>query len=43
MIWQRPTYEEVRMDAEIGSYQADDDGLDLPPFVREDAERAPEG
>jgi hypothetical protein len=30
--WTTPSAEEVRMDAEIGSYQADDDA---PPFAHE--------
>jgi hypothetical protein len=35
MNWTTPAYEELKMDAEIGSYQQDDDA---PPFVapRED-------
>jgi hypothetical protein len=31
MHWQAPRYEEIKMDAEIGSYQADDSG-DVPPY-----------
>ena len=34
MRWQTPEVFEVKMDAEIGSYQVDDEG---PYFVREDA------
>lgn len=30
MEWTTPDYEELKMDAEIGSYQQDDDA---PPFV----------
>jgi hypothetical protein len=30
MEWATPTYEEVKMDAEIGSYQQDDE---RPPFA----------
>jgi hypothetical protein len=34
--WETPTYEVMRMDSEIGSYQEDDDpGREAPPFVRE--------
>jgi hypothetical protein len=29
-VWEKPSVEEIRMDAEIGSYQADDD---QPYFV----------
>jgi hypothetical protein len=29
MLWQMPRYEEIKMDAEIGSYQADDG---TPPY-----------
>lgn len=37
MDWTTPSYEELKMDAEIGSYQQDDEP---PPFVEqlEDAE-----
>ena len=32
--WETPTYDLVRMDAEIGSYQEDDDpGREAPPFL----------
>lgn len=31
--WSAPEAEEIRMDAEIGSYQADGD--DPPPFARD--------
>jgi hypothetical protein len=32
--WQRPTFVELRMDAEIGSYQDDfDRDRDMPAFV----------
>jgi hypothetical protein len=30
MIWETPSFEELRMDAEIGSYQQDDDRDDRP-------------
>lgn len=30
MNWTTPSYEELKMDAEIGSYQQDEDG---PPIV----------
>jgi len=34
--WETPTYELLRMDSEIGSYQADDDpGREVPPFAHE--------
>jgi hypothetical protein len=34
--WETPTYELMRMDSEIGSYQEDDDpGREAPPLVRE--------
>jgi hypothetical protein len=32
--WESPSFVELRMDAEIGSYQADDP-RDEPAFVRE--------
>jgi hypothetical protein len=33
--WETPTYDLVRMDAEIGSYQEDDDpGREVPSFLR---------
>jgi hypothetical protein len=35
MIWESPSFVELRMDAEVGSYQADDPG-DGPQFARED-------
>jgi hypothetical protein len=31
MNWTRPTFEELKMDAEIGSYQEDSDPLDHAP------------
>lgn len=31
--WEAPVAEEIRMDAEIGSYQADDEGEDPVRFV----------
>ena len=37
MNWTTPSYEELKMDAEIGSYQQDDD---VPPIVEtRDSER----
>ena len=30
MVWTTPAYEELKMDAEIGSYQQDED---VPPFA----------
>jgi hypothetical protein len=35
MSWTTPTFEEIKMDAEIGSYQEDSDPL---PFVQGDEE-----
>jgi hypothetical protein len=35
MIWETPSFEELRMDAEIGSYQQDDD-RDESPIVEND-------
>jgi|SwirhisoilCB2_FD_contig_41_13159648_length_305_multi_2_in_0_out_0_1 hypothetical protein len=32
--WEAPVLEEIRMDAEIGSYQADDSDEDPVRFVR---------
>jgi hypothetical protein len=32
--WESPSFVELRMDAEIGSYQADEPA-DAPPFARE--------
>jgi hypothetical protein len=34
MDWTAPSFEEIKMDAEIGSYQEDSDPL---PFVRSEA------
>jgi hypothetical protein len=34
MIWETPSFEELRMDAEIGSYQEDTDFRDEVPLVR---------
>jgi len=43
MIWEPPTFVEMRMDAEIGSYQDDfDPSREQPAFV-EPEERSPEG
>jgi hypothetical protein len=33
MRWCRPSYTELKMDAEIGSYQEDDEPARLPDFV----------
>ena len=33
MKWEIPSYEEIKMDAEIGSYQEDTDAPDFPDFV----------
>ena len=33
MIWETPSFEELRMDAEIGSYQEDTDFRDERPIV----------
>ena len=33
MIWETPSFEELRMDAEIGSYQEDTDPRDESPIV----------
>jgi hypothetical protein len=39
MKFQAPEFIEIKMDAEIGSYQQDDRGPDeLPPFIAEEAE-----
>jgi hypothetical protein len=32
--WESPSFVELRMDAEVGSYQVDDPG-EAPPFARE--------
>jgi hypothetical protein len=35
--WETPSFEVLRMDAEVGSYQEDfDPGRDPPPLLRED-------
>ena len=41
MIWETPSFEELRMDAEIGSYQEDDFRDDPRPLVaaQDDDER----
>jgi hypothetical protein len=36
MKWTTPSYVEIKMDAEIGSYQADQDPM--PAFVDSDAD-----
>ena len=39
MIWETPKYTELKMDAEIGSYQDDfDPSRDFPAFVQEERE-----
>jgi hypothetical protein len=40
MIWQTPQFTELSMNAEIGSYQPDEDPDDAPPFVGETMEEA---
>jgi len=42
MTWTTPTFEEVKMDAEIGSYQEDTDPAREAPFARGHEERAEE-
>ena len=42
MTWTTPTFEEVKMDAEIGSYQEDTDPAREVPFARQHEERADE-
>jgi hypothetical protein len=40
MSWETPTFAEIRMDAEIGSYQDDfDPARDEPAFVTSDTAR----
>ncbi len=34
MIWTTPVFVELRMDAEIGSYQEDHEPLDEPRFAQ---------
>ena len=41
MVWTAPSYEEIKMDAEVGSYQ--EDGGDPLPFVQSDEEERTEG
>jgi hypothetical protein len=36
MIWETPSFEELRMDAEIGSYQEDTDPRDERPIAEDD-------
>jgi hypothetical protein len=31
--WQKPSFEDLEMNAEIGGYQADDGGREDPPFI----------
>ncbi|HEY2366124.1 MAG TPA: hypothetical protein VGH87_07060 [Polyangiaceae bacterium] len=38
MIWETPSFEELRMDAEIGSYQEDDFSGDPRPILADDDE-----
>jgi hypothetical protein len=33
--WEKPAFEELAMNAEIGAYQADDDERDPRPMVKE--------
>jgi hypothetical protein len=40
MAWTTPSYDEIKMDAEIGSYQQDGDG-DNVPIVSPEREPAP--
>jgi hypothetical protein len=40
MSWERPSLEEIDMNAEIGGYQADDDGGNDPIVEREAADEA---
>jgi hypothetical protein len=40
MNWTSPSYEEIKMDAEIGSYQEDGDPL---PFVESDEDERADG
>ncbi len=44
MEWTAPKLEEVKMDAEIGSYQEDrrDDDKDVPPVIEPKTAAAPE-
>jgi hypothetical protein len=42
MTWTTPTFEEVKMDAEIGSYQEDTDPAREVPFARQREERTDE-
>jgi coenzyme PQQ precursor peptide PqqA len=37
MDWQKPSFEEINMSAEIGAYQGDDDGRDNEPTVTDSA------
>lgn len=38
--WETPVFEELKMDAEIGSYQEDSDPLQDPQFVSTTSEEA---
>lgn len=40
--WEQPTFEEIEMNAEIGSYQADEGGDQSgnPPFIADTREAA---
>ena len=40
MAWTTPSYDEIKMDAEIGSYQQDGDGDNVPIVERADREDA---
>jgi hypothetical protein len=37
MEWTAPTFVEIKMDAEIGSYQADDDPMPIVEATEDDA------
>jgi hypothetical protein len=41
-LWEKPSFEEIEMNAEIGSYQAEDGGDQSgnPPFVADTPEAA---
>ena len=40
MIWQKPEFSEISMNAEIGSYQADFDAGEPTPLVEDESEEA---
>ena len=42
MIWETPKFAELKMDAEIGSYQDDfDPSRDMPEFVADESDTSP--